>query len=374
MENERPDPITSSTVLFDQLNEGACKTYLVADETSQEAMLVDPVLERIEHYLRELERRRLSLQYILDTHAHADHISGASALADRTGASYVMHRNAPCRCVQVRVDEGDTLRLGALEIRLLHTPGHTQDSMTLLLPDRILTGDFLFLGQGGAGRTDLPGGDPGEHWDSLQKLQGLSDDLLVFPAHDYHGRSHSTLGEERRTNERLRPWSREAYVAWLNSLKLGPADWMKDVLQANYACAKDPRAAWIPVDAPTCEVKGTAGSVNVQLVQTIAPRMLADQLTSVTSPMILDVREPGEFNGNLGHIQGARLIPVGQLSARLSELDAFKEREIVTVCKSGGRSATAAAILTIAGFPRASSLDGGMLAWSAAHLPVTRDG
>lgn len=360
-------------MFFEQLNEGACKTYLVADEASCEALLVDPVLERVDHYLGELERQGLSLQYVLDTHAHADHISGGAALRDRTGVPYLMHRNAPCRCADVRVDEGDTLPLGELEIRFLHTPGHTQDSMTLLLPDRMLTGDFLFLGEGGAGRTDLPGGDPGEHWDSLQKLKGLPDDLLVFPAHDYHGRSHSTLGEERRTNPRLRPWPREAYVAWLDSLKLGPADWMKDVLQANYACATDPRAVWIPVDAPTCEVRGTAESVNVQLVQTIAPQALADQLASIAAPMVLDVREPAEFVGELGHIQGARLIPVGQLSARLNELDALKEREIVTICKSGGRSATAAAILTIAGFPRVHSLDGGILAWNAQRLPVTRD-
>jgi rhodanese-related sulfurtransferase len=234
-----------------------------------------------------------------------------------------------------------------------------------------LTGDFLFIGEGGAGRTDLPGGDAGEHWEALQRLRDLPDAMLVFPAHDYHGRVKSTLGEERRSNPRRQPRSREEYVSWLAGQRLGPATWMADVIRANSACARDPRAAWIPVDQPSCEVKGTAGNVNVELVKLITPDALAAALQQGTAPVIVDVREPGEYAGDLGHLPGARLIPVGELPRRLQELAGLEQRPVVTVCRSGGRSATAAAILTVAGFANVRSLEGGMRRWRELGHPST---
>ncbi len=359
-------------MIFEELNEAACKTYLVASEETQEAMLVDPVLEKVEDYLNEIEKRALTLRYIVDTHVHADHISGAPAIRDRTGVDYIMHRTSPSACANLRFDEGDTLMLGDIPVHFLHTPGHTQDSLTLRLPDRILSGDFLFIGEGGAGRTDLPGGDPGEHWDALQKLKDLPDDLLVFPAHDYHGRKHSTLGQERKTNPRLERRTRGDYIGWLTGLKLGPAEWMADVIRANYACAMDPSAAWIPADQPTCEVSGTAGSVNAELVRTIPPQEVHRLVKADQPPFVLDVRERSEYDGEFGHIKGAHLVPVGALPAQLAELDAFKLKPVVTVCRSGGRSATAAAILTVAGFKDVHSMDGGMQRWRALRFPVEK--
>lgn len=361
-------------MLFDQLNEGACKTYLVACERTRQAMLVDPVLEQVDGYLGEIQRRGLVLRTVVDTHVHADHISGSAAIRDRTGVDYVMHRLSASGCANVRVDEGDRISVGDLTVRVLHTPGHTQDSVTLVLPDRILTGDFLFIGEGGAGRTDLPGGDAGEHWDALQKLRDLPDATLVFPAHDYHGRTQSTLGDERRSNPRLSPRTRQQYVDWLATLRLGPAAWMASVIQANYACARDPRAAWIPADQPSCEVKGTAGNVNAELVKPISVEALAEALGGGTRPVIVDVRQPAEQTGELGQIAGARSIPLGELPRRLDELAGLEGSPIVTVCKSGGRSATAAAVLTVAGFTDVRSLDGGMRRWNELGMPVSREG
>jgi sulfur dioxygenase len=359
-------------MIFEQLNEGACKTYLVASEETREALLVDPVLERVDVYLEELRRRNLRLRYVLDTHVHADHISGGPALRDRTGVDYVMHTLSASACANRRVADGDEMRLGDVCLRVLHTPGHTQDSITLVLADRIITGDFLFIGEGGAGRTDLPGGDAGEHWDALQKMGSLPDSTLVYPAHDYHGRVSSTLAEERAKNPRLLSRTREAYVAWLGSLRLGPAIWMADVIKANYACARDPRAVWIPVDQPSCEVKGTAGNVNAELVEIITAEALADALRSGRPPLVLDVRQPEELGGELGHIAGALPIPVGELPKRLGELAGQEGARIVTVCRSGGRSATAAAILSVAGFKDVRSLEGGMRRWNELALPVDR--
>ncbi|HTL97519.1 MAG TPA: MBL fold metallo-hydrolase [Holophagaceae bacterium] len=351
-------------MLFRQLNDIACKTYLAASEAGGEAALVDPVLGREDHYLSVLKDLGLTLRYVVDTHVHADHLSGAAALRDRTGADHVMHRSSKVAEGNLRVEEGQDLELGDLRMGFLHTPGHTQDSLTLRLPDRILTGDFLFLGEGGAGRTDLPGGDPGEHWDSLQKLAGLPEDLLVFPGHDYHHRTHSTLAEQRRANPRLQPRSREAYVAWLKDLRLTPAEWMKDVLKANLACTRDPSSVAIPAEGAVCEVG--AGSAAV-------PQISCEELQSATDvALLVDVRQPDEFTGPLGHIKGARLIPLGELSARLAELEAFKGKPVVTNCKAGGRSNQAASILLGAGFTDVRSLTGGMGRWNSLGLPTER--
>lgn len=357
-------------MIFEQLNHSACKTYLIASEQTKEALLVDPVLEQNDRYLEVLARRGLTLRYVVDTHVHADHLSGAAALRERLGVDYLMHHRSVSSCANRRVGDGDSLQLGEIPVRFLHTPGHTQDSITVVLPDRILTGDFLFLGEGGAGRTDLPGGDAGEHWDSLQKLASLPGGMLIYPGHDYHGHAQSTLAEERVKNERLAPRTREQYTSWLNGLKLGPAAWMADVIKANYACARDPKAAFIPVDQPACEVKGTVGTTKAELVRTLSVETLSAEMNHSNRPILLDVREREEFAG--GHIPGARLIPVGQISKHIDELAGLEERPIVTVCRSGGRSATAAAVLTVAGFKNVRSLDGGMRRWTELGGVVTR--
>ena len=359
---------------FEQLNDASCKTYLIASTETRDAMLVDPVLEDVNFYLEQVRKHGFELRYVVDTHVHADHISGSPAIRDRTGVNYLMHHRSVSACANVRVGEGDMLTLGEIGIHFLHTPGHTQDSLTLQLPDRILTGDFLFIGAGGAGRTDLPGGDAGEHWDSLLKLSALPDVMLVYPAHDYHGREHSTLGEERANNPRLQPRSRAEYVHWLESQRLGPADWMADVVKANYACAMDPRAAWVPTDEPSCEVKGTAESVNEELVHTISAEGLVSLLGTDSEPILLDVREADEFGGPLGHIAGARFIPVGQLARRLDELANLEFHPIVTICRSGGRSNLAAAVLATSGFTEVHSLDGGMMRWNELRYPLAQPG
>jgi len=359
-------------MILEQLNPGACRTYLVGSEKTREAVLIDPVLERVKEYLEKIKKGRLTLKYIIDTHTHADHISGGSALTDVTGVPYVMHPNAPARCPSIRIKEGDELKVGELIFRVLSTPGHTKDSISLICSDRMFTGDALFIGEGGAGRTDLPGGDPGEHYDTLfKKYYPLDDRLLIYPAHDYHNHTHSTLKEEKRKNERFKPRSKDEYIRWLSSLALPPADWMKDVIKANYSCAQDPGAAWIPVDAPSCEVGGgmAGGGVNAQVAPTLTPQEVKNRAASF---LIVDVRELDEYAGPLGHIEGSRLIPLGQLPARLQELEAYQDQEVITVCKAGFRSQTAASILKQAGFSRIYSMQGGMTEWNKLKLPVSK--
>ncbi|MBM4248639.1 MAG: MBL fold metallo-hydrolase [Euryarchaeota archaeon] len=360
-------------IRFQQLNPGACRTYLLGKPGITEVALVDPVLDRLDAYLTFLRRENLKLVAVVDTHTHADHISAGPALRDLTGCDYIMHAAAPAGCASRRLLDGQALRLAGLEMRVMHTPGHTGDAVCLVLPDRVLTGDTLFLDDGGAGRDDLPGGDAGAHWHSLQRLLALPEGLVVYPAHEYRQRAPSSLAVQKGSNPHLRPRTREEFIHYIQELRLGPAGWMKEVLRANYACALEPGKVWIPVDAHACEARGTLGKgANEQVVVTIDPGELRPRLERDDRPVLLDVRERSELAGALGHLPGIVHIPIDELSRRLAELEAYRQREIVTVCRSGGRSHTAAQILQQAGFAHVHSLEGGMLAWRARGLPAGR--
>lgn len=357
-------------MIFKQLNKISCKTYLVGSENTREALVVDPVLNYVPEYVSLLKNEGLKLTHIVDTHTHADHISGAAALAEQTGAVYVMHQLSPVRCVAFRVPDGFECHLADIPIRVMHTPGHTSDSLCLIFSDRILTGDTLFLDDGGAGRTDLPGGDPREHWESIQKIMKLPDHLLVYPAHEYRGREPSSLAEQKKRNPNLQPRAKEAYTKWLADMKLTPADWMGEVLKANYNCSKDPKAARIPTDASACEVKGTASPKSGErqaptiTVAEVKRRIAANQLKGA---IIIDVREPSELKGDLGAIGGVINIPVGQMAQRLGELEKYKDAEVITVCRSGMRADIAANLLIKAGFKKVFNMTGGMTAFRAAE-------
>lgn len=185
-------------MIFEELNgvDSECRSYLVGD--SGEALIVDPLLENVEAYLARLSTLSLRLVYAADTHTHADHFSGSKELARRTGARTA---GAPHAVVQVPLREGSALAVGQLPLRAWASPGHTADSLVLVLPDRVIAGDTLLIGA--TGRTDLPTGDPEQEWTSVQRLLTLPDACGVWPGHDYNRRASSTIGEEKRTNSRL---------------------------------------------------------------------------------------------------------------------------------------------------------------------------
>jgi rhodanese-related sulfurtransferase len=283
-------------------------------------------------------------------------------MVDATDCGYIMHELAPAKCVTQRVKEGDVLTLAGQTAKVLETPGHTRDSISLLFADKLLTGDFLFLDDAGAGRDDLPGGDAEAHWKSLQKLKSVPGSVVIYPAHEYRDRQPSTLQNQRETNPHLKDMGRGEFTSYINDLKLGPADWMKDVLKANYRCATDPNSAWIPTDVPACEIKGTmnpnAGNIDVQYIA---------HLDINPGAVLIDVREKEELTGPLGHLDGVINIPVGEVAHSLSELEEYKGDEIILVCRSGARATTAAQILITAGYEKVKVLDGGMLAVKSAR-------
>src|ERR1700679_2378255 len=177
---------------FEQVVTGGCQSYLIGCTDRCAAALIDPELSQIDRYHALAAREGLRIRYVIDTHTHADHFSATKQIARALGVPAVMHRDSPAPFADLRLDDGDSLALGAMRIRAIHTPGHTRDSMCLIVEDRVFTGDTLLIEA--TGRTDLPTGDPEMLHDSLfNKLLKLDGALRVFPAHDYKGRSHSTI-------------------------------------------------------------------------------------------------------------------------------------------------------------------------------------
>lgn len=215
-------------------------TYLIADPTTREAALIDPVREQIERDLKLVQELGLSLKYVLDTHVHADHVTAAGAIADRTGATTAASAKGAA-CVRLPLKHGDTLKLGSLEVRALETPGHTQDSLSFYVDGHVFTGDALFVR--GTGRTDFQSGDAGTLYDSITgQLFSLPDATLVWPGHDYRGFTVSTIGEEKAHNPRLAGRSREEFIAIMNELKLAPPKQIQIAVPANLACGRESSA------------------------------------------------------------------------------------------------------------------------------------
>ena len=224
--------------LFEQFRvERGCLGYVVADPDTRTAAIVDPEVEMVEPILDYVFEHGLKPVYVVDTHTHADHVSGARELKAKTTARIVMHEKAPATCVDVRVEDGDRLHLGVFSIKFLHTPGHAKDLVSVTLPGRVLTADALLVGS--CGRTDLPNGNAVRQYHTLyHTYRALPDELLVYPGHDYEGRERSTLGEEKESNPKMLFASEEEFVEYMereNPAKLTPVYHLADALKANMA-------------------------------------------------------------------------------------------------------------------------------------------
>jgi len=234
-------------LIFEQLfdAESSTYTYLVGDDEAKVAALIDPVAEQVERDLARVAAHGLRLVHTIETHVHADHVTSGATLTDRTGSMPVVHRHSPVVCEAVRLGQGDQLRVGALVLDVLETPGHTPESLSLVLSAnggaRVFTGDALLIGT--CGRTDFQGGDPGALWDSIQtRLFTLPEATAVYPGHDYQGRTSSTIGVEKRTNTRLAGKSRDQFIAIMQGLGLPPPKKIDVALPANLGCGRQPQA------------------------------------------------------------------------------------------------------------------------------------
>jgi glyoxylase-like metal-dependent hydrolase (beta-lactamase superfamily II)/rhodanese-related sulfurtransferase len=351
-------------MLFRQLIDGRSSTYsyLLGDVATREAVLIDPVFEQFARDAALVRELGLALRWTLETHVHADHVTAAWLLRDRLGSAIVVSAAAGAEGADRFVREGDVIAFGGETLSVLATPGHTGGCVSYLTGDRkaVFTGDSLMIR--GAGRTDFQQGDAHRLYRSVHdKLFALDDDCIVYPAHDYGGRLASSIGEERAHNPRLGGARSEAdFVGFMTNLGLPHPKQIDVALPANLRCGRP-----VDGDAAARASEWAPARRSFAGVLEVDPEWLAEHLAEV---QVLDVREPAEWNGELGRIPGARHLPLGELRARLGELP--RDRPIVAVCRAGGRSAEASLILEQAGFPRAANMSGGMIRWHALGLPV----
>lgn len=340
-------------MIFEQVVTGGCLSYLVGCPRTLAGAIIDPENSQIDRYKALAGSHGLNIRYLIDTHTHADHFSASKQLAPMFAATIVMHQSSPAPHASLRLDDDDMLIVGDLRMRALHTPGHTRDSMCLVVEDRVFTGDTLLIG--GTGRTDLPTGDPDQLYESLfDKLLALDQTLLVYPAHDYKGRSHSSLAVEIAENPRLQKRDRADFTRMMRELNLTAPMHLTEALRTNM----------------------TGGQTVSQMLAEAAAEVpfiglseLNDRLVSRPNDLlVLDVREESAFRA--GHIRGARHLPRGQLELRVNEEIPDPTLRIVVYCEFGKISTLAAATLRRLGYMRATAVDGGMKAWREGGFPI----
>jgi glyoxylase-like metal-dependent hydrolase (beta-lactamase superfamily II)/rhodanese-related sulfurtransferase len=350
--------------LFDK--ETSTYTYLLADSATGEAALIDPVKEQIERDLSLLRDLGLTLRWVLETHVHADHVTAAGLLRERTGAKTAASAvGAPC--VDRGLSSGDTVEVGGISIRVLQTPGHTDDGISYFVPEgggQVFTGDTLLVR--GCGRSDFQNGNPSQLFRSINEvLFRLPPATTVWPGHDYKGHSQSTIAEEIQFNPRISGKSEAEFIAIMNALNLPKPAKIDIAVPANRACGSiQDQNQTTPAVAPDIydRSENTAGGWREATVQMVAELGKGVHL--------VDVREPDEWAGELGVIDGAERVSLGSVESAASKWD--KSQTLVLVCRSGNRSGKASAALQSAGFTRLVNMTGGMLAWNAAGLPVAK--
>jgi glyoxylase-like metal-dependent hydrolase (beta-lactamase superfamily II)/rhodanese-related sulfurtransferase len=353
-------------MLFRQLFdfETSTYTYLLADEATRDAIIIDPVLTQLERDVGLIQELELQLRYALDTHVHADHVTALGSLRERLGVTTVVSERAGVGCADLLVKEGDTLPFGAHRLEVLETPGHTAGCITYVTGDRTMafTGDALLIR--GCGRTDFQEGDAHELYRSVHdKLFTLPAQTLIYPGHDYKGRTVTSVAEERRLNPRLGRGTSEArFVEIMHELALAYPKYIDIALPRNVRCGlavvtgePAPARRWAPVE------------ISVGGIPEVAPEWVALHGDEVR---VIDVREPDELVGEFGHIHGAEPLPLAQLPGPLEA--APRDHPIVFVCRSGGRSGKAAMSLAKLGFEQVASMRGGMRAWTQRRYPIVR--
>jgi glyoxylase-like metal-dependent hydrolase (beta-lactamase superfamily II)/rhodanese-related sulfurtransferase len=346
--------------LFDP--QSSTYTYLLADGKTRDAVLIDPVFEQVGRDCALIRELGVTLLYTLETHVHADHVTGAWLLRQRLGSKIALAATSGAEGADRYLKDCDRVAFGRRSLEVRATPGHTNGCLTFVLDDetRAFTGDALLIR--GCGRTDFQQGDPRALYRSVHaRIFSLPESCLLYPAHDYRGLMQTSVGEERRHNPRLGgELAEDDFVGYMRNLGLPHPKQIDVAVPANLKCGRpegraltDEAPSWAPL---TLTFAG---------IWEVAPQWLEEHAREV---QVVDVREPHEFTGPLGHIPGATLVPLGTLAEQAKALP--REKPIVTVCRAGGRSAQATLILKKAGFEQVANLSGGMLRWRSQQFAV----
>ncbi|MCK5572145.1 MAG: MBL fold metallo-hydrolase [Bacteroidetes bacterium] len=346
-------------------------SYLLADNETKHGIIIDPNVEDIRHILSLVRELGITITAVVDTHTHVDHVSGAGEIRKIVGAPLLMHENTKSKWKVVdqgdafgigdilranaalEVDRylhhGDTILTGALQCRVLHTPGHTDNHISLLCGDMLFTGDLLLIGQ--AGRSDLPGGNTEGQYNSIfTHVLALPDSTRIYPGHDYEGREYALLKEEKVTNPFLHPRTKGEYVAFV-------ADFFPPVADA------------IGDGKTTLQCGTKRIEISDKAFKDISPEELARTIQQDDSLYLLDVREPFELVAS-GAIPGVTNIPTREVAQRLADLPPNRSHTIAVVCQSGNRSHEVAHLLTRQGYVNVYNLRGGTTAWQRSGHPT----
>ncbi|TPL02071.1 MULTISPECIES: MBL fold metallo-hydrolase [unclassified Mesorhizobium] len=343
-------------MIFRQLFDSVSGTYsyLLASRRGGEALIIDPVLEKVERYLQLVNELDLRLVKAVDTHLHADHITGLGALRDKTHCVTVMGEQTKADVVSMRLADGDKLGIEGLALDVIYTPGHTDDSYSFILPDRVFTGDTLLIR--GTGRTDFQNGDPRQQYESIfGRLLKLPDETMIFPAHDYKGETVSTIGEEKAFNPRLQVKSVDEYVNIMNNLNLSNPKMMDVAVPANMR---------VGLHQDDIASRGWAVSAEQALALVGRPDVA-----------LVDLREQTERERH-GVIPGAIHLPYARLQENIAaggmlhELAKSTAKQILFYCAFGERSAMAVQAAQDVGIASARHIQGGIDAWRKASGPL----
>ena len=320
---------------------GNCYSYLISDNT--QALIIDPHISLVEKYSKSLRSKSLSLVGIFDTHTHADHLSSAAILKKKYDVPVYMSQHTNSSVATARLKDGDVIKVGNTNITAIYTPGHTDDSVSLLAEHGdLFTGDVLLINS--VGRTDFQNGSPEDMFDSIEKLAALADEIIVRPAHDYQGNKTSTIAEQKLNNPFVLEKDKTKFCDYARSKKLPKPANMDTIITAN--------------------LKGSAEQF------TTIPAKEAFEKLSQPDTILLDVRTAQELTDISVKLDNIKHIALQSLASSMSSLS--NQKSYYILCKTGNRSTMAAASLIENGFPNIAVIQGGMIAWEKANLPINK--
>lgn len=326
--------------MFKQFAAGSCYSYIVS--SGQKALVIDPHISLVDEYAEYLKKNNLGLESIVDTHTHADHFSAAAVLKKKFGAQVLMYEKAISSVADRRLRDNDTVSVGSSSLRVIYTPGHTDDAISLYGENRLFTGDVLLIGS--VGRTDFQNGSPESMFDTLQKIKTLPDATALFPGHDYHEKRSSTIGKEKRDNPFLAQTDKEAFVKNMRAKVIPKPFNIDNIVRVNQ--------------------KGEAAALEM-----IVPRDASALVQKNPRVKLLDVRSVLEFSQV--HIKDSINVPIDMLSAKMNDLSQSGQSYIV-LCRTGNRSPMAADMLLQSGIHGVKVMLGGMTRWQKERLPVIK--
>ncbi len=326
--------------MIKQFIAGSCYSYILSSEN--EALIIDPHISLPDEYRKYLTKNKLTLKFIVDTHTHADHFSSAAVLKKQFNAQVLMHEKAVSTVADKRLKDDDRINIGTADIKVIYTPGHTDDAISLYGQGRLFSGDVLLIGS--VGRTDFQNGSPEAMFDTLQKLKTLPDDTILCPGHDYHEQRLSTIAKEKQSNPFLKETNKETFVSNMRAKIIPKPFNIDNIIRVNQ--------------------KGQATSLEM-----ISPHDAASLLKQDTQTKILDVRSALEFSQL--HIEPSLNIPIDMISAKINELSQSGQNYLV-LCHTGNRAAMAADMLMQSGIHTVKVMQGGIVHWQKEKLPVIK--